>query len=77
MRDDESRRSTLTLLLAGAVLFLVVLATTVGVTAAMKDSTAWSALPIGWMAVWVAAVVAITGYLAWAERHPEPNPNFR
>ena len=65
-------RSKLTLVLAGAVLFLAVLGTAVGVTAAMNDSTAWSALPVGWMAVWVASVVAITGYLAWAERHPDP-----
>jgi hypothetical protein len=66
----EDGRSRITLVLAGTVLFLAVLGTTVGLTAAVKDSTAWSALPVGWMAVWVAAVVAITGYLAWAERHP-------
>jgi hypothetical protein len=66
----EDGRSRITLVLAGAVLFLAVLGTAVGLTAAMKDSTAWSALPVGWMAVWVAAVLAITGYLAWAERHP-------
>ena len=65
-------RSKLTLALAGVVLFLAVLGTAVGVTAAMKDSTAWSALPVGWMAVWVASVIGITGYLAWAERHPDP-----
>lgn len=63
----ELRASKPTLALAGAVLFLLVLATTVGVTAAVKDSTAWSALPIGWMAVWVTALVSITGYLAWAD----------
>ena len=72
MDDAGSGRSKVTLVLAGAVLFLTVLGSTVGLTATMKDSTAWSALPVGWMAVWVAAVVAITGYLAWAERHPEP-----
>ena len=65
-------RSKITLLLAGSVLFLAVLGSSVGLTATMKDSTAWSALPVGWVAVWVAAVVAITGYLAWAERHPAP-----
>jgi len=64
---SELRTSKATLLLAGSVLFLLVLATTVGVTAAVKDSTAWSALPIGWMAVWVTALVSITGYLAWAD----------
>jgi hypothetical protein len=69
MHDDG--RSKITLVLAGAVLFLAVLGTTVGLTAAVKDSTAWSALPVGWTAVWLAAVVAITGYLAWAEGHPE------
>ena len=64
----NSRRSPKsTLLLAGTVLFLAVLSTSVGVTAAVKDSTAWSALPVGWIAVWVAALVTITAYLAWAE----------
>jgi hypothetical protein len=55
------------LALAGVVLFLAVLSTTVGVTAAMTDSSTWSALPVGWIAVWVTALVSITGYLAWAE----------
>ena len=64
---SELRTSKPTLLLAGSVLFLLVLATSVGVTAAVKDSSAWSALPIGWMAVWVTALVSITGYLAWAD----------
>jgi hypothetical protein len=67
---DEIERSKVNLILGAAVLFLAVLASSVGVTAAVKDSTAWSALPVGWIAVWVTAVVAITGYLAWAERHP-------
>jgi hypothetical protein len=70
MGDDTQGRSRITLVLAGAVLFLAVLGTSVGLTASLKDSTPWSALPVGWVAVWVAAVVAITGYLAWAERHP-------
>jgi hypothetical protein len=69
--EGGSMRAKITVVLGGAVLFLAVLGTTVGVVAATKDSTAWSALPIGWMAVWVAAVIAITGYLAWAERHPD------
>jgi hypothetical protein len=68
MREDG--RSKVTVALAAAVLFLAVLGSAVGLTATVKDSSAWSALPVGWMAVWVAAVVAITGYLAWAERHP-------
>jgi hypothetical protein len=70
MHDDPQDRSKLTVALAATVLFLAVLGTSVGLTASLKDSTAWSALPVGWVAVWVAAVVAITGYLAWAERHP-------
>jgi hypothetical protein len=70
--NDAIGRSKVTLVLAGAVLFLAVLGTTVGLTATVKDTTAWSALPIGWISVWVAAVVAITGYLAWSERHPVP-----
>jgi hypothetical protein len=53
--------------LAGVVAFHAVLSTTVGVTAAVTDSSAWSALPVGWIAVWVTALVAITAYLAWAE----------
>ena len=64
---SELRASTSTLLLAGAVLFLAVLATAVGVTAALTDSTAWSALPVGWISVWVTALISITAYLAWAE----------
>lgn len=63
----ELRSSRPTLVLAGAVLFLAVLGTAVGLTATVTDSTAWSALPIGWIAVWVTALVSITGYLAWAE----------
>ena len=65
MNDRRSPKSTL--LLAGTVLFLAVLSTSVGVTAAVKDSTPWSALPVGWIAVWVTALVSITSYLAWAE----------
>lgn len=65
MRD--LRESKGLLLLGGIVAFLVVLGSAVGITAAVNDSTAWSALPVGWMAVWVAALVGITGYLAWAE----------
>jgi hypothetical protein len=64
---NELRVSKATLALAGAVLFLLVLGTSVGVTAALKDSTAWSALPVGWVAVWVTALLSITGYLAWSE----------
>jgi hypothetical protein len=70
--NDAIGRSKVTVGLAGTVLFLAVLGTTVGLTATVKDTTAWSALPIGWISVWVAAVVAITGYLAWSERHPVP-----
>lgn len=55
------------LALAGLVAFLAVLGSAVGITAAVKDSTAWSALPIGWMAVWVGALLGITTYLAWGE----------
>lgn len=55
------------LALAGVVLFLAVLATTVGITAAVTDSTPSSALPVAWIAVWLTALVSITGYLAWAE----------
>ena len=67
MRDVRESKGLL--VLAGAVLFLVVLASAVGITAAVKDSTAWSALPVGWIAVWVSALVGITGYLAWSESH--------
>ena len=63
----DVRESKGLLVLAGVVAFLVVLGSAVGITAAVKDSTAWSALPVGWIAVWVAALVGITGYLAWAE----------
>ena len=66
---DDVRESKGLLVLAGAVLFLVVLGSAVGITAAVKDSTAWSALPVGWIAVWVSALVGITGYLAWSESH--------
>ena len=65
MRDVRESKGLL--VLAGVVAFLVVLGSAVGITAAVKDSTAWSALPVGWIAVWVAALVGITGYLAWAE----------
>lgn len=65
MRD--LRESKGLLLLGGIVAFLVVLGSAVGITAAVNDSTAWSALPVGWIAVWVAALVGITGYLAWSE----------
>ena len=68
------RESKGLLLLAAAVLFLVVLSSAVGITASVKDSTAWSALPIGWMAVWVSALVGITGYLAWAESRQLAEP---
>ena len=64
---NELRVSKATLLLSGAVLFLLVLGTSVGVTAALKNTTAWSALPVGWVAVWVTALLSITGYLAWSE----------
>jgi hypothetical protein len=64
---SELRASKATLLLAGTVLFLAVLSTSVGVTAAVKGSSAWSALPVGWIAVWVTALLSITAYLAWAE----------
>ena len=64
---SELRASKGTLLLAGVVLFLTVLSTSVGVTAAVKGSSAWSALPVGWVSVWVAALLAITTYLAWSE----------
>lgn len=63
----ELRSSRPTLVLAGAALFLGVLATAVALTATVTDSTAWSALPVGWVAVWVTALVAITAYLAWSE----------
>ena len=63
----ELRASKPTLLLAGVVLFLAVLSTAVGVTAALQGTTPERALPVGWIAVWVAALVSITGYLAWAE----------
>jgi hypothetical protein len=63
----ELRSSRPTLVLAAAALFLGVLASAVAVTATVKDSTAWSALPVGWVAVWVTALVAITAYLAWSE----------
>lgn len=65
MRDVRESKGLL--VLAGLVAFLVVLGSAVGITATVNDSTAWSALPIGWMAVWVTALVGITGYLAWAE----------
>lgn len=55
------------MVLAGMIALLVVLGSSVGITAAVSDSTAWSALPIGWIAVWLTALVGITGYLAWAE----------
>lgn len=63
----NARESKGLLALAGLVGFLAVLGSAVGITAAVKDSTAWSALPIGWMAVWVAALLGITTYLGWAE----------
>jgi hypothetical protein len=55
MRD--LRESKGLFLLGGIVAFLVVLGSAVGITAAVNDSTAWSALPVGWIAVWVAALV--------------------
>lgn len=64
---DDVRESKGLLVLGGMVAFLVVLGGAVGITAAVKDSTAWSALPIGWFAVWVTALIGITGYLAWSE----------
>jgi len=63
----RDRSSKFRAALGGLVLFLAVLATVVGTTAAATDSTARSALPAGWIAVWLTAVVSITGYLAWAE----------
>jgi uncharacterized membrane protein YczE len=65
------RTSKATLLLAGSVLFLAVLSTSVGVTAAVKGSSPWSALPVGWVAVWVTALLGITTYLAWSEATTE------
>jgi hypothetical protein len=64
---SELRTSKATLLLAGVVLFLAVLSTSVGVTAAVKGSSPWSALPVGWVAVWITALLGITTYLAWSE----------
>lgn len=65
MRDVRVSKGLL--VLAGSVAFLVVLGSAVGITATVTGSTAWSALPVGWIAVWVTALVGITGYLAWAE----------
>jgi hypothetical protein len=68
---SELRASKATLLLAGTVLFLTVLSTSVGITAAINGTSPWHALPVGWVSVWVTALLAITTYLAWSEAHAE------
>ena len=54
--------------LAFAVTVHVAFAGAVASTAAVRGTTVSGALPTGFVALWLAAFVTISGYLIWAER---------
>ena len=55
-------------LLAFVVTVHVAFAGAVASTAVMRGTTVSSALPVGFVALWLAAFVSISGYLIWADR---------